>query len=101
MTYNTVTDRNGVRSAGQAFGEFQMDLADFDITQLNETIPGFHDTRQRYEQLRASIREDRAGRGSHVGPESDYLLAVQEQACRLTDQQRAGELPLRVTQNDT
>ncbi len=101
VTYNTVTDLNVVRSAGQAFGEFQMDLADFDITQLNETIPGFHDTRQRYEKLRASIREDRAGRVSQVGPEIDYLLAVQEQACRLTDLQRAGELPLRVTHNDT
>ncbi len=101
VTYNTVTDLNVVRSAGQAFGEFQMDLADFDITQLNETIPGFHDTRQRYPKLRASIPEDRPGRVSQVGPEIDYLLAVQEQACRLTDLQRAGELPLRVTHNDT
>ena len=33
--------------------------------------------------------------------EIDYLLSVQDLACRLTDLQMAGELPLRVTHNDT
>ena len=34
VTYNTVTDLNVVRSAGKAFGEFQMDLEDFDLSAL-------------------------------------------------------------------
>lgn len=101
VTYNSVTDLNIVRSAGKAFGEFQMDLADFDISELNQTIPGFHDTRQRYEKLLESVKQDKAGRAGEVREEIDYLLSVQDLACTLTDLQRAGELPLRVTHNDT
>ena len=101
VTFNAVTDLEIIRNAGQAFGEFQMDLADFDITELTETIPGFHNTRQRYEKLLQSIKEDKAGRAAQVQEEIDYLLSVQDLACSLTDLQRAGELPLRVTHNDT
>ena len=101
ITYNAVTDLDVVRNAGKAFGEFQMDLADFDITELTEPIPGFHNTRQRYETLIRSIREDKAGRAAQVREEIDFLLSVQDTACKLTDLQLAGELPLRVTHNDT
>ncbi len=101
VTYNSVLDMEIVRNAGKAFGEFQMDLSDFDIAELTETIPGFHNTRSRYEKLLQSVKEDKAGRVSEVREEIDYLLSVQELACRLTDLQQAGELPLRVTHNDT
>lgn len=101
VTFNTVTDLGIIRSAGKAFGEFQMDLADFDISQLIETIPGFHNTRQRYQKLIQSIQEDRAGRAAQVQEEIDFLLSVQDKACTLTDLHNAGQLPLRVTHNDT
>lgn len=101
VTYNTVTDMNVVRNAGKAFGEFQMDLADFDISELTETIPGFHNTRQRYENFLRSVAEDKAGRADKVREEIDFLLSVQERACCLTDLWKEGKLPLRVTHNDT
>ena len=101
VTFNSVTDLEIIRNAGCAFGEFQMDLADFDITELMETIPGFHNTRQRYEKLLQSIREDKAGRAAEVQEEIDYLLSVQDLACSLTDLHRQGQLPLRVTHNDS
>lgn len=101
VTFNSVTDLNVVRNAGKAFGEFQMDLADFDITELTETIPAFHNTRKRFENLRQSIAQDRVGRVSSVREEIDYLLSVEDLACTLTDLQQKGELPLRVTHNDT
>ena len=101
VTYNAVTDLEVVRNAGKAFGEFQMDLADFDIAELTETIPGFHNTRQRYDNFRKAIAENKAGRAGEVQEEIDFLLSVQDLACKLTDLQQAGELPLRVTHNDT
>ena len=101
VTYNTVKDLTIVRNAGQAFGEFQMQLADFDLSQLIETIPGFHNTRKRYESLEEAIAQDRVGRVSQVREEIDWLLSVKDQACRLTDLQMEGKLPLRVTHNDT
>ena len=101
VTFNAVTDLDIIRNAGRAFGEFQMDLADFDISELIETIPGFHDTRKRYEKLIRSVEENKAGRVEEVREEIDYLLSVQDLACKLTDLNREGKLPLRVTHNDT
>ena len=101
VTYNTVTDLNVVRNAGKAFGEFQMELADFDIRELTETIPGFHNTRKRYADFLASVQEDKAGRAGQVRQEIDFLLSVQDRACCLTDLYNEGKLPLRVTHNDT
>lgn len=101
VTYNAVKDAKVLRNAGMAFGEFQMQLADFDINQLYETIPGFHNTRQRYEMLHEAIRADKAGRVKDVQEEIDFLLSVQDLACTLTDLQKEGKLPLRVTHNDT
>ncbi len=101
VTYNTVSDMKVVRNAGKAFGEFQMDLSDFDIGELTETIPGFHNTRARYEKFVQAVEENKAGRADEVREEIRYLLSVQDLACTLTDLQKAGELPLRVTHNDT
>lgn len=101
ITFNSVANLDVVRNAGKAFGEFQTDLSDFDIGELVETIPGFHNTRSRYEKLIQSIQENKAGRADSVREEIDFLLSVQEKACTLTDLQKAGQLPLRVTHNDT
>ena len=95
ITYNTVKDPDILRNAGKAFGEFQMQLADFDIAQLYETIPNFHNTRKRYETFLTS------GRAEEVREEIEYLLSVQDLACKLTDLNAEGKLPLRVTHNDT
>ena len=101
VTYNAVKDPVILHNAGIAVGEFQTDLADFDITELAETIPDFHNTRKRYEKFIASVKENRAGRAAEVQEEIAFLLSVQDQACTLTDLYRQGKLPLRVTHNDT
>ena len=101
VTYNTCSNLEVVRSAGEAFGEFQMLLSDFDAGELHVTIPDFHDTRKRYEQLLADVAADPKGMAAQVAEEVAWLQSVQEQACRLTDLYRAGRLPLRVTHNDT
>lgn len=101
ITYNLVKDSQILRNAGVAFGEFQNQLSDFDIHLLHETIPNFHNTRDRYAKLIEAIEEDAAGRVLSVREEIEWLLGVQDIACRLTDLQKEGKLPLRVTHNDT
>ena len=66
VTFDTCDDLNVVRSAGQAFGDFQMQLSDFDAEQLFYTIPDFHNTRKRYEKLKADMKSDPCGRVSEV-----------------------------------
>ncbi len=100
-TYGSVTDPEIIHNAGVAFGEFQMQLADFDITKLHETIPDFHNTRKRYEQLENAVKADPVGRVSQVQEELRFLMEVKNEACKLTDMLDRGELPLRVTHNDT
>ncbi|MBQ8093943.1 MAG: aminoglycoside phosphotransferase family protein [Clostridia bacterium] len=101
VTFNKCDNVRIIRSAGRAFGEFQMALSDFDATQLFETIPDFHNTRKRYETLISDAKADPCGRLAEVRPELDYLLSVQDDACRLTDLYNEGKLKLRVTHNDT
>lgn len=101
VTFDTCDDLSVVRSAGQAFGDFQMLLSDFDAEQLFYTIPDFHNTRKRYEKLKADRTADPCGHVSEVRNELDWLLSMEDEACRLTDLFNAGKLPLRVTHNDT
>lgn len=101
ITFDTCDDLNVVRSAGQAFGEFQMMLSDFDASQLFYTIPDFHDTRKRYAKLKADMEADPYGRVAEAQQEVEWLLSVEDEACKLTDLFNAGKLPLRVTHNDT
>ena len=100
-TYCATRDPDILRNAGRAFGEFQTQLADFDIGLLVETIPGFHNTRGRYESLDEAIARDEAGRVSAVREELGYIQSIRDLACTLTDLGRAGKLSLRVTHNDT
>ena len=69
ITFDTCDDLKVVRSAGQAFGEFQMMLSDFDASQLFYTIPNFHDTRKRYAKLKADMEADPCGRVAEVRQE--------------------------------
>ena len=84
-TYGSVADPEIIHNAGRAFGEFQNQLADFDINQLYETIPDFHKTRARFEQLADAVAKDPVGRVAEIRAELDYLMSVREEACILTD----------------
>jgi len=101
VTYDTCEDTDVIRNAGEAFGDFQTILSEFDAAELFYTIPDFHNTRKRYEALIADAEADACGRVAEVKEELEWLLSVQDQACKLTDLHDAGELPLRVTHNDT
>lgn len=87
--------------SGLAFGNFQMLLADFPAATLHETIPEFHNTVHRYRLLRESALADPHDRLKDVTEEMDFLLQHEELACTLQRMRESGELPLRVTHNDT
>ena len=101
VTYNSVKDPRVLRNAGMAFGEFQTQLADFEIGLLHETIPNFHNTRARYEKFLQVVADDPVGRLQEVREEVAFLQEVMDNACLLSDMLKAGQLPLRVTHNDT
>ena len=87
--------------SGLAFGRFQELLADFPADSLYETIPEFHNTVDRYRQFKASVAIDPMGRLANVREEVDFILAHEEVGSILQHMRESGELPLRVTHNDT
>ncbi|MBO5197621.1 MAG: aminoglycoside phosphotransferase family protein [Lachnospiraceae bacterium] len=101
VTYNACDDLNKLRSAGQAFGNFQTMLSDFDATKLYETIPNFHNTRSRIAVFLRHVNEDPCGRVDEVQEEIAKIKSFKNLAVRLNELIDSQELPLRVTHNDT
>ncbi len=84
-----------------AFGQFQCRLRDFPAETLCETIPNFHNTPDRYRKFHLAVDADASGRLSSVLPEIRFLLEREEKAGTLQRLREGGELPVRVTHNDT
>jgi aminoglycoside phosphotransferase (APT) family kinase protein len=87
--------------AAQAFGAFQRDLVDLPAPRLNETIPAFHDTPSRFAALQTAVDEDAANRASGAAREIEFVAAQEPSLGRLLDLHRAGDIPERITHNDT
>ncbi|MDF7823490.1 aminoglycoside phosphotransferase family protein [Pontiellaceae bacterium B12227] len=86
--------------AAKAFGEFQCQLADLPV-RLHETIPGFHHTRSRYDTLMRAIEADPLNRAASVKGDIAFALEREELVDTVIDFMAAGEIPERVTHNDT
>ncbi len=84
-----------------AFGNFQKMLSDYPAQTLYETIPNFHNTPSRFSDFQRAVQEDRMGRAAQAKEEIAFALAREADTRVLTDMLKAGELPLRVTHNDT
>ena len=101
ITFNSCENLDVIQATGEAFGEFQMQLADLDGSRLYETIPDFHNTEKRLDTLFAHVAADELGRVAAVKKEIDYIASVRDKATELSKRYNRGELPVRVTHNDT
>jgi hypothetical protein len=100
-TFKTIANAEQAYLLGEAIGNFQLQLSDFDGNLLHETIPHFHDMRLRYEQLEESIQVNHQNRIQMVDAEVEYLMDTKERGFILWDKLQDGSLPIRVTHNDT
>ena len=87
--------------AAKTFGLFLRRLDGFPAETLHEVIPRFHDTRARLEQLKTAIGSDSVGRAASVKPEIEFALSRESDCGVIVDGLAAGEIPLRVSHNDT
>ena len=87
--------------SGLAFGNFQEMLAEYPAGSLHEIIKGFHDTRARFAVFKQAVKDDVCNRAASVENEIQFVLAHEELANVFAELLDKGELPLRVTQNDT
>jgi Ser/Thr protein kinase RdoA (MazF antagonist) len=83
------------------FGRFQKLLSQFPAETLHEAIPNFHNTIDRYRIFHETLSRDPMGRAKDVEAEIAFVLAREEEAGTLQRMRLNGQLPLRVTHNDT
>ena len=100
-SYDVVEKPEHFYQSAVAFGNFQCMLADYPADTLNETIVGFHDTRARFGVFKKAVEEDILGRAASVKEEIQFVLDREDVANYFSELQDKGELPLRVTHNDT
>ncbi len=101
VSHSLAEDSSMFRSAACAFGRFFNRLADYPADQLHVTIPDFHNTVSRMENLKRAIAEDRASRASGVKAEIEFALAHEGICSVLMDGIGDGRFRLGVTHNDT
>ena len=89
------------RTVAETLGKFQNQLEDYPASTLHETIARFHDTPNRYANFEKALAADALGRAKTIAPEIAFIHAREKDCHVLLDQLAAGEIPLRVTHNDT
>lgn len=87
--------------SASAFGDFEEKLKDFPITELHETIPNFHNTPKRYRIFHEALANDQMDRKQYVENEIQFVLEREKEMQTLQRLREQGELPVRVTHNDT
>lgn len=97
----TVDSPETFARVGEAFGDFQRRLSDFDASALIESIPNFHNTKKRYADFLAAVERNATGRMDSVRDEIKFITDRAEKCSLIVDALADGSLPLRVTHNDT
>lgn len=100
-SYQTVERPILFENAAKAFGHFQKQLATYPADTLHETIAKFHDTVKRYHDFEEAVAKDAVGRAKDVQDEIKFYLAHKDICGAITEKIASGEVPLRVTHNDT
>jgi Ser/Thr protein kinase RdoA (MazF antagonist) len=101
QTYDVIESGRQAYEAARAFARFQNLLADLPAPRLHETIPAFHDTPKRLEALDAAAAVDAFGRKAEVAAEIAFVEERRAQCGRLIERHARGEIPERITHNDT
>ena len=101
VSRDQVSEPRQAYDVARAFAKFQDDLSDLPPPRLGEILPKFHDTPDRLRQLDAAAAADAKGRRALVAGELAFVEARRAEAGRLVAMMASGELPERITHNDT
>ncbi len=99
--YLRTPNRKVAFEAGKAFGGFLRDTEDLDPSTLVDTIPRFHSMSLRYEQFDEALQKANSKRTKQAEELVAFANGLREEMQSLEKRVIAGEIPLRVTHNDT
>lgn len=98
---DVISDPSQAELAAGAFAAFQNALADLPEPKLLPVIPRFHDTVDRIRLLDEAAAADIKGRKAKVAAELAFVDKRREEAARIVTMMAKGEIPERITHNDT
>jgi hypothetical protein len=101
VSYDRVESESLAFAGGNAFGRFQYLTADLPGNHLIATIPDFHHMGKRLATFHKTVTNDPKGRVKGVLNEIHFVLSHSEEMMELQKLIDEGELPVRVTHNDT
>lgn len=87
--------------AGKAFGHFIAQLDDFNASELYEIIPDFHKMSFRFSQFDQALQKASEERKIQAREWIDQVLSSRKKMHQLEELYGLGEIPMRVTHNDT
>lgn len=101
VTYEIVSDKIVAYEGGKLLGKFLKHTSGFDSGQLIDVIPDFHDMSYRYRQYEASIQTASKIRLKKAEKYSAVVVRLKSEMHILQNLKESGEIPTRVTHNDT
>jgi len=101
ISFDKVDSSQKATEGGRIFGKFQSVLSELDASLLTVTIPSFHDLEKRLETFRKTIKINRVGRVKDISEEIKFVDERAEELLSITRKINAGEIPVRITHNDT
>lgn len=101
VCYQSVNSAEDFYQSARSFGKFLKQLGDYPADTLYETIPHFHDTESRLADCIKAVKRDVKNRAKTCQPEIRFVQDHAADCSVLMEQLREGNLPLRVTHNDT
>ncbi len=100
ISFNQTDNLFLIEETGRAFGNFFSLLDNFEANSLYLTIPDFHNTKKRFLKLEMA-RKNSSERFKRIEREWQLISTLKNKVFALQSMLEAGELPLRVTHNDT
>ncbi len=100
LTYQSAKTPELAFQGGKGIGMFQSMVSDMNEP-LTDILPGFHNIRYRFKQWDAVLAKDPAGRKAKLTKEINWIESRREEMLRFWELVENGEIPTRVTHNDT
>lgn len=101
ITHEIVKDKEIAYEGGKLLGRFLNLTSDFDSSQLIDVIPNFHDMSFRYKQYAASLQSASKERLFKAAKYTKIVADLKSEMHILQHLIEAGDIPVRVTHNDT
>jgi thiamine kinase-like enzyme len=100
-TFLKVENKKMAFEGGRLISQFLNDISDYDINEIEDVIPNFHNVKFRLIQFEESLSEASSERLSLAKNEIEFIGKVKNEMCIIQNLIEKGKIPIQITHNDT